>query len=281
LSNKELHSIQILKEVHVQRYWLLIISLALSMVLVGVGCSAPSNLKGSIPPMLPALAGTEDAGKIGGIIWSQQNVGLWVTGDGKAYGTPDVAILRLGVEVQDKSVSESQRQAAEAMDKVVKALKGKRVADKDIQTQQFNIQIVKRWIEKENREEIIGYRIVNTVVAKIRKVTEAGNVIDAVAMAGGNATRIDGISFTVDDPTPYHKEARDKAVADAIAKAKQIAATAGIKLGKPIYITESVAYIPSPVRNYMKAEAAAPAPTPISAGELEFQINVQMVYTID
>lgn len=260
--------------------WLLPVILALVLVLLGVGCGASSDLKQGVSPSLSALVGADDAGKTAGIIWSQQSVGLWVTGEGKAYGIPDVAILRLGVEVQEKSVAEAQRGAAEAMDKIVKALKAKSVADKDIQTQQFNIQIVKRWIEKENREEIVGYRVTNMVVAKIRKVNEAGSVIDVVAVAGGNATRMDSINFSVDDPTPYHKEARDKAVANAIAKAKQIAGAAGIKLGKPIYITESVSYS-SPARNFMKAEAAAPAPTPISPGELEFQINVQMVYTMD
>jgi hypothetical protein len=266
----------------VKKSWLFIIILALVVVLVGVGCSAPSSLKEGMPPGLAALAASEDAGKGLGLIWSQQNVGLWVDGNGKVYGTPDVAILTLGVDVQEKTVSEAQRGAAEAMDKIVKALKGKGVADKDIQTQQFSIQIVKQWIDKENREETLGFKVTNMVVIKIRKVNETGSVIDAIATAGGNATRIDGIGFTVDDPTPYYKEAREKAVAYAIAKAKQIAGAVGIKLGKPIYITESIPYMP--VRNYMKAEASmapAPAPTPISSGELEFQVSVQMVYTID
>lgn len=263
-----------------KKHCFVISMVALAVVVLGAGCVAPGGSRESAPPVFSALAGEAEKG--GGIIWSQQDVGLWVNGEGKAYGTPDVALLRLGVEVQEKSVAEAQRGAAEAMDKVVKALKGKGVADKDIQTQQFNIQIVKRWLDKEGREEIIGYRVVNTVAAKIRKVNEAGSVIDAVAAAGGNATRIDSIGFTVDDPTPYYKEARDKAVVNAIAKAKQIAGTAGIKLGKAIYITENVAYISPPVRTYMKAEAApSPAPTPISAGEMEFQINVQMVYTIE
>jgi uncharacterized protein YggE len=260
---------------------LLTISFVL-VVLVSAGCSASSSVKEGTPPVLSALMGGDGAGKSAGVILSQQDVGLWVTGEGKAYGTPDVAILRLGVDVQGKSVAEAQREAAEAMDKVMKALKGTGVADKDIQTQQFNIQVVKRWLEKENREEIIGYRVSNIVTAKIRKINDAGSVIDVVATAGGNVTRIDNISFTVDDPTNYYKEARDKAVASAIAKAKQIAAASGIKLGKPIYINESVSYVPQ-VRNYMKADAAAvpSAPTPISAGELEFQITVQMVYAME
>jgi uncharacterized protein YggE len=265
-----------------KKFLLLTISFVL-IVLVGAGCSASPGVKEGAAPVWSAITGGEGAGKGAGIILSQQDVGLWVTGEGKAYGTPDVAILRLGVDVQGKSVTEAQREAAEAMDKVVKALKGKGVADKDIQTQQFNIQVVKRWLDKENREEIIGYRVTNMVTAKIRKVNDAGSVIDVVAMTGGNVTRIDSISFTVDDPTNYHKEARDKAVASAIAKAKQIAAAAGIKLGKPMYINESVSYMPPvPVRNAMKTEAAASSvPTPISPGELEFQITVQMVYAME
>lgn len=264
-----------------KKFSLLITSFVL-IVLVSTGCSASPGAKEGTPPVLSALVGGDGSGKSAGVILSQQNVGLWVTGEGKAYGAPDVAILALGVDVQAKSVTEAQREAAEAMDKVVKSLKGKGVNDKDIQTQQFNIQVVKRWLDKENREEIIGYRVTNMVAAKIRKINDAGSVIDVVAVAGGNVTRIDSISFTVDDPTNYYKEARDKAVSSAIAKAKQIAAASGIKLGKPIYINESVSYVP-PVRNYMKADAAA-APsisTPISAGELEFQITVQMVYDME
>ncbi len=258
-----------------------VIGLLLLFTVVVIGCTNETRLRESVPPILSTVTGGDDAGKTG--IWSQQNVGLWVNGEGKASGIPDIAILSLGVDVQQSTVAAAQRDAADAMDKIIKALKAKGVADKDIQTQQYSIQIVKRWLEKENREEIIGYRITNTVTVKIRKVNEAGNVIDNVATAGGNATRINDISFSIDDPSPYYKEARDRAVVDAMAKAKQIATAAGVKLGKANYINESIAYAPQPlVRSLMKADAAAPAaPTPISAGELEFRINVQIVYSIE
>ena len=59
--------------------------------------------------------------------------------------TPDIAILRLGIEAQEKTVAEAQAQAAEAMDRVMTALKDNGVADKDIQTQYFNIRKVTRW----------------------------------------------------------------------------------------------------------------------------------------
>jgi uncharacterized protein YggE len=163
----------------------------------------------------------------------------------------------------------------------MKALKANGVADKDIQTQRFSIAPVTQWIEDQQRQIITGYRVTNVVVAKIRQVDKAGPVIDAVAEAGGNLTRIDSIGFSIDDPTSNYNEARAMAVDDAIAKAKQMASAAGVKLGKLIYMSESTPYVPQvAIRDYaMKVEAAAPT-TPISPGELEIQVNVQMVYEI-
>ena len=40
-------------------------------------------------------------------------------------------------------------------------------------------------------------------------------IIDAVAEAGGGLTRVDNITFSIDDPPAYCEEARGKAVADA------------------------------------------------------------------
>ena len=61
------------------------------------------------------------------------------------------------------------------------------------------------------------------VTAKIREMDKVGSIIDAVAAAGGDYTRINNIAFSVDDPSPYYTEARQKAMADAKAKAEQLA----------------------------------------------------------
>jgi len=214
---------------------------------------------------------------------NNQQEGIWVSGEGRVVAVPDVAILRLGIEAQEVTVAEAQEQAREAMDRVMKALENEGVAEKDIQTQYFNINRVTRWDSQEEKEVIIGYRVTNVVTAKVRDVAKAGDVIDAVAIAGGDYTRIDSIGFTVDDPSEYQKEAREQAVADAEAKAKQLAEAAGVKLGRPLYITES-SYIPGPIyRQDMiaKAEGAPAVETPISPGEMEITLNVQISYEID
>jgi hypothetical protein len=217
-------------------------------------------------------------------IFSQQNTGIWVTGEGKVSVTPDIAILNLGVEAQAASVAEAQTQAATAMTAVIAELDNHGVAKKDIQTRQFSIYPVRRWAEEKGEEILIGYRVTNTVTVKIRKVDDTGAIIDAVTRAGGDYIRINSINFTVDDPSPYYKEAREKAMADAEAKARQLADLAGIKLGKPTYINESGGFIspPVPYRAEMGMPVPAPAlpPTPISPGETEIRLTIQVVYSI-
>ncbi len=211
-----------------------------------------------------------------GIIWSQQNRGIWVTGEGKVAVVPDVAILSLGIESQAAIVAQAQQQAAAAMDAVMSALDEHGIASKDITTQSFSIQPVRRW--ENGKEILLGYRVTNIVTVKVRNVEDTGSIIDAIAAAGGDYTRINSISFTVDDPEDYNEEARERAMADAKAKAKQLADLSGVRLGKPTYINEYGGYI-SPVvfRDFGLVEGAT---TPISPGETEIQLTVQVVYSI-
>lgn len=213
-----------------------------------------------------------------------QQQGIWVTGEGKVMAVPDIATVRLGIEAQEATVAEAQTQASEAMERVMTALEDSGVAEKDIQTQYFRIDQITRWDELMGQEVIIGYRVSNMVTAKIRDVDNAGLIIDAVVTAGGDLTRIDSINFSIDDPSVYLGEARQKAMADVKAKAEDLAKLAGVRLGKPTYISES-SYLPSPIYPrvvYEMPPAPAPAPVapPISPGEMEITLNVQIAYAI-
>ncbi|MFC2032537.1 SIMPL domain-containing protein, partial [Chloroflexota bacterium] len=194
---------------------------------------------------------------------------------------PDIATLSLGIEVQAATVSEAQTQATEAMNKVMTALTDNGVAKKDIQTQRLSIYPVTKWVKESEEQIVIGYRITNMVTAKIRDIDKTGTIIDAVARAGGDFTQINNIGFSIDDPSKYYEEAREKAMANAIAKARQLAKLSDVTLGKPTYISESV-YMPSPIFRGV-AEAApklAPAETPISPGEMKISLTVQVTYAI-
>jgi uncharacterized protein YggE len=237
-----------------KKYWLAAIGLILVLAAVGFsGCSTT-----------------------GKIDLNSQQEGIWVSGEGKVSAIPDIATLNLGITAQAASVAEAQSQAAEAMNRVMTALADNGVAKKDIQTQYFSIDQVTRWDDEKQQEIVVGYRVTNMVTAKIREIGKAGTIIDAVATAGGDLTRVNGITFSVDDPSAYYKDAREKAMADAGAKAEQLAELSGVKLGKPTYISEGTIY---PVSPPVYREAAG-APTPISPGELELTLSIQVVYAI-
>ncbi|MFH1087199.1 MAG: SIMPL domain-containing protein, partial [Chloroflexota bacterium] len=194
---------------------------------------------------------------------------------------PDIAELNLGIEAQALTVAEAQEQASGAMSQVLDALKAAGVKEKDIQTRRFSISPVTRWLPDRQEETLLGYRVSNMVQAKIRELNKAGRIIDNVAAAGGNLTRVQGISFSIDNPDPYYEEARIKAVKDAAAKARKIADTAGVKLGKPFYISEDSGSMPPPMLYKSMAEAAsAPISTSISPGELELRLTIQIAYDI-
>lgn len=247
-----------------KRNWLWAVGLVLVLAVVGLaGCSEDNTT-----PI-----------EIQGVNWSSQQSGIWVSGQGEVTATPDIAILRLGIEAQEATMAQAQTQAAEAMSKVMTALKNNGIAEKDIQTQQFSINKITRWDDKNQQEVVIGYRVTNIVSAKIRDIDKAGSVIDAVAAAGGGLTRIDSITFSIDDPSSYYSDARDEAMADAEAKAKQLATLAVVTLGKPTYISESI-YIPFPIRGAGEAVAPAPDMTSISPGEMQISISVQVTYAI-
>jgi len=213
-------------------------------------------------------------------VGSQQE-GIWVTGQGEVQAVPDVAVLNLGVQAQASTVAVAQEQAKAAMDAVMAALKSNGVADKDIQTTGYNVWQQTRWDNNTQEEVVTGYQVSNTVQVKVRKVADAGAVLDAAVAAGGDLIRVQGIYFEVDDPSSFLNEARTKAVTDAKKRAEQLASLAGVKLGNPTYITESY-YNPVIYRGYdmAKPESAAGVPTPITPGETTITASVQIVYAI-
>ena len=196
-----------------EKNWLPIVGLALVLAI--------ASLAGCTP-------GTTTIESIEEINISNRQEGIWISGTGEVSAVPDIVDLRLGIEATETSVAEAQTQAAEAMNDVMTVLTSNGVAQKDIQTQYFSIRQVTSWDRDKEEEVVIGYRVTNTVAVTIRDVDKVSSIIDTVAEAGGDLTRIDSINFSVDDPSEYYDEAREEAVANAKAKAEELAKLAGV-----------------------------------------------------
>ena len=216
--------------------------------------------------------------------------GIWVSGTGTVSVAPDLAVLTVGVEARASTVREALADAANAMTSIVSTLEAEGVASADIQTRAFSITPQYTWRERTDDEGgryservLTGYIVNNRATVRLRDLDRVGEMVDLVAGAGGDLTRIEGVSFTVQDPEPHRAEAREAAVDQARAKAEQFARDAGVTLGQVLVVAEGGGAVPAP-RAFAESAAlsfAADASTPISEGELEIRATVQMVFAIE
>ena len=212
---------------------------------------------------------------------SASPTGIWVTGEGTVDLEPDLALLNVGVEVEAATVSEARGEAASAMAAVIAAVKNRGLTDADIQTSSFDIW--PRYDYIEGMQTLAGYRVSNSVTIKIRDLDGAGDIIDDVADAGGDATRIDGIQFSVEDPMPFMADLREAAVQNAKDKAQHYADLIGASLGDLVYLTEAGGGAPPvPVaRAEFALDTAAMAKTSVSGGELTLRLTLQAAFAIE
>ncbi len=203
-----------------------------------------------------------------------------VSGLGRVSITPDVADVRLGVQVTKKTVGEARDAAATAMTQVVATLRGAGIAERDIQTAILSLQPVYDYRPDGSAPKLTGYQFTNTVALTVRNLARLAEAIDG-AMAAG-ATTMDGVSFRVDDPKAAESQARSAAMAEAKQKAEALASAAGVSITGVASIVESSSSVPPPIAYDAAAERlAAAVPTPVQPGTTEIQVSVSVSYLID
>ena len=230
--------------------------------------------------LLAVACGDGDAFVTSGV--SGQN-GVSASGTGTAVGEPDVMVLNVGVSVERESIAQAREDAASAQAAVIDALKDNGVDEDDIQTVQFSISPRYNFSRLDNEREIVGYVVSNVVTAKVRDLDKAGDVIDVATLAGGDDAVVQGISFSIDDPTELRAQAREEAVKNAREQAAQLASLAGANLGRLISISES-SFSPIFERSItggIGGGAADVAQTPIEAGQLEIRVTVNVLYAVN
>lgn len=207
-----------------------------------------------------------------------------ITGIGEVTAAPDTAFINSGVTTQGATAREALDANTKAMNDLLATLTEAGIEARDVQTSGFSVN--PNYVYSDARDEngyqlppkINGYQVFNTVMVRVRDLEKLGTILDKQVTVGANT--INGITFSVADPSKLYDEARKAAFADAQEKAELYAAAAGEELGLLKSITESQGYS-EPQPYMMKAmDAAASSPVPVATGELSFQINVQVSWTI-
>jgi uncharacterized protein YggE len=195
---------------------------------------------------------------------------MTLSGQGRITLVPDVAVIRLGVQLTGADLEEVQSQNAIQSQAVLDALH--RMGVTDIRTFQYAID---KYYENVNGTSVDrGYTVRNIMEIRTNDTGQVGAVIDAAVNAGANV--VDLISFEVANSERYYQQSLNLAVADAIEKAKSISTELGIPIDPtPISITENSS-MPRPIQPFQRELAA----TPIVPGTVtvEADISAEFAY---
>ncbi|WP_175869218.1 SIMPL domain-containing protein [Bartonella gabonensis] len=207
-----------------------------------------------------------------------KNATITVTAIGESQATPDMAIINLAVVTHDKTAQKALASNNQSINDIIKAFKDNGIQANDFQTSGLSIYQSNpdKQQDKKNDEKL--YRVSNSLTVRIRDLSNAGKIFDQAMALGVNS--VNGIIFTNADTKPFYQEARKKAISEAIEKAKTIAEAANLKLGKILEITEDESYRSTP-RLMSRVADASYADTNFAGGELNYNINVTVVFAID
>jgi hypothetical protein len=211
---------------------------------------------------------------------SEQPHTISVTGNGIAYGKPDAAVASIGMQTRNPDAGRAVTENTEKMNSIIAALKNLGIDEKDIQTANFSVYASQNYDPQTGQPTTIEYVADNTVSVTIRDLNKVGEALGKAVDAGANS--IYGVSFTVSDQTKLEAEAREKAMADAKARAEQLAAAAGVSLDEPLSISEYIASGPIPYYD-VRAEVAVgggAAPVPVQGGQISVTMQVSVTYII-
>jgi len=202
-----------------------------------------------------------------------------VSGSGMASNTPDIADIQLGVETVNDDAAQAISESTTKMKAVLDAVKALGIEDKDIQTVNYNM-----WVEQIYDRESgmptgqVRYHVTNQVSVRLRDLTQAGKLLENALAAGAN--NVGSITFGVNDATELQKQARAAALVNARAKAEELAAGLGIRVGKVRQVSEYVSGnnpVPVVARDMGMGGGGE---VPIATGAYNVTVEVQVVFDI-
>ncbi|WP_225726157.1 MULTISPECIES: SIMPL domain-containing protein [unclassified Nocardia] len=165
-----------------------------------------------------------------------------VVGTGQVRGAPDTLNADLGVEVAADNVSGAIATVNDRAKAMTDAMVAAGVAREDIRTTDLSIQPQ----YTPDGHTVTDYRATNMVHVVVRELSKASAVLDGAIKAGGNETRLRGVSFALEDNSKLISDARARAFADAKSRAEQYAVLAGLKLKDVVTINEATSDNPKP-----------------------------------
>ncbi|AKS32185.1 SIMPL domain-containing protein [Mycolicibacterium goodii] len=196
-----------------------------------------------------------------------------VVGAGEVQGVPDTLTADVAMEFIAPDVTSALNQSSERQRAVIDALVAAGIDRKDISTTQVSVQ--PQFNSSDTSNTITGYRASNAIEVKIRDIGTASQTLTLIAQTGGDATRINSVSYSIEDDSELVRDARAAAFDDAKTRAQQYADLSGLSLGEVISISEESGS--TPPRPMPRAAMEA---VPLEPGQQAVNFSVTVVWEL-
>ena len=174
-------------------------------------------------------------------------------------------------------INDVMNQTSDRMQAVINALTNSGIDRNDIAT--TNVTVQPQYSGSDNPNAIVGYQASNSINVKIRNLNNASQTLGLIGTTGGDATRINSVSYSIDDDSQLVKDARTRAFDDAKDRAEQYAQLSGLTLGKVISISESSGTTP-PTPTPAPMPRAAMEAVPVEPGQQTIGFSVTVIWEL-
>lgn len=208
---------------------------------------------------------------------------LEVKAAGVSANRPDVMTIAAGIETTGRTASEALSRNDEVANRLVEVVRSRRVDARDIRTTVLRVRPqYERDRPGENNDQerrIVGYSATNTLELRLRDLTRAPELLDALLSAGAN--NVSGPSFTLAEARPARLAAQRAAVELARQEAENYAAALGMRITRLLRVSERSRDRGSEGQNYITVMGRRiGAGPPIQPGEIETAVTVWVDFAL-
>lgn len=218
---------------------------------------------------------------------------ITVNGTCTRHVTPDRGLITATANYQHpKSVQEASKYVMNQYQQLNEAVKAINLADVSVQTSDYNVNPIYQWIQDEpnkpGKQTLQGYQARLGLSVKTSSIDKLGDVIAKAGDIG--IAEVGGFQLMLSNElqNKTRQECLSEAVVNAKAKAEQMVAAAGAKLGPLMNVSEGYG---QPMPMYaprgtamktmaMESDAGMAAPS-IETGDSTIEVNVSATFKIE
>lgn len=207
---------------------------------------------------------------------------ITVSAQGKVTVSPDIAQFSFSVVSQGANPKTLADNNNKQMNAAIDFVKSQGIDEKDIKTTDYNLVPQYNYDRNTGKSYIYSYSLTQTVSVKVRALNKVADVLAGLPPLGIN--QISSITFSIDDPEKFLKDARDQAFDKAKEKAQEMAAENNASLGQVINFSDFQNQYITPMYDRSSVAmgmGAAPSVAPeIQSGSQEVTVNVSVTYEL-